>query len=344
MAPGEPLRLALTLALSAAGGLAAYALGLPAPWIAGGMFAVAVASLAGVNTFVPMALRPPVFLVLGIYAGSGVSPETLNQMRTWPASFAILGLSLVLLIAGSFWWLHRRCGWDRNSALLASLPGALSLVVAAAEGLRADMKKVAISQILRVFLLVELIPLAALFLGEPQRGAGPNEVAPAGLAEVAVLIGAAVLVGYAFERLRLPGGWLLGGLAASGALHLTELVPGQLPAALVVPSTVLLAAVTGSRFRPGDWAMLPTLAGPALVAFVIASGVSAAGALAVTALFGVNIIQTLLAFAPGAIEVLIILAYGMDTDPAYVAAHHVARFVALAAAVPLLGRWLDRKP
>ena len=34
------------------------------------------------------------------------------------------------------------------------------------------------------------------------------------------------------------------------------------------------------------------------------------------------------------------LAYQMNIDPAYVAAHHVVRFVALVVAVPLVARWL----
>ena len=113
---------AITLAISAAGGFLAEQLGMPAAWIAGGLVAVAAASLAGVNTDVPVALRAPVYLVLGIYAGSGVTPETLLQMQTWPASFAILGVSLVAMIAGSYWWLNGRCGWGRYDALLASLP------------------------------------------------------------------------------------------------------------------------------------------------------------------------------------------------------------------------------
>ena len=50
------------------------------------------------------------------------------------------------------------------------------------------------------------------------------------------------------------------------------------------------------------------------------------------------------AFAPGALDALIILAHDMDVDPAYVAAHHLARFLALVAAVPLLARWLHRHP
>jgi membrane AbrB-like protein len=137
-----------------------------------------------------------------------------------------------------------------------------------------------------------------------------------------------------------PGGWLVGGLLATAALVLAGVVEGALPGWLVVPFTVALAAIAGSRFRPGDLAILPRIAGPALVAFAIAALVSAAGAAAVTLIFGVSFVQTLMAFAPGAIEAVTILAYQMNVDPAYVAAHHVARFIALVAAVPLLARWL----
>jgi uncharacterized membrane protein AbrB (regulator of aidB expression) len=112
----------------------------------------------------------------------------------------------------------------------------------------------------------------------------------------------------------------------------------------VLPATVVLAAIAGSRFRPGDLAILPRIIGPSFAALTIAILISAVAAGAVTLLFGVQFVQTLLAFAPGALEVLILLAYQMDVDPAYVAAHHVVRFLALVAAVPLLAHWLDRHP
>ena len=158
-------------ALSAAGGLLFQSLGMPAGWVSGGLLAVAIASLAGFDSDVPQPIRAPVYLVLGLYAGGGVSQQTIHQMATWPLSFAILGVSLVALIASSYWWLHMRCGWDRNAALLSSLPGALSFVMAAAEGLKADLKKVAIAQSLRLLILVEVIPIVALVIGHPSPAA-----------------------------------------------------------------------------------------------------------------------------------------------------------------------------
>ena len=66
--------------------------GMPAGWVAGGLLAVAVASLAGVNTDVSARLhaRRSSSSSASIPA-RGVTQETLHQMQTWPASFAILG-------------------------------------------------------------------------------------------------------------------------------------------------------------------------------------------------------------------------------------------------------------
>ncbi len=335
-------RIAVTLGISALGGFLAQSLGMPAGWIAGGLLAVAVASLAGVNTEFPRPWNAPVFLVLGIYSGTGVTHDTLNQMQTWPASFAILGLSLIGLVAGSYWWLNGRCGWAKNDALLASLPGALSFVIAAAENLRADMKKVAIAQSLRLIILIEAVPLVALLVGHPTSSPALVGRPVAGPIDLAILFVAGTAASLVMNRLKLPGGWILGGLFASAALLLSGVVEERLPAFLVVPCSIALGAIAGSRFRPGDLAILPRIAGPALGAFAIAVLFSTVGASAVTLIFGVNIIQTLLAFAPGALEGLTVLAYQMNIDPAYVAAHHVVRFVALVIAMPILARWLAR--
>ena len=337
-------RLAVTFALSAAGGAIAYLANMPAPWIAGGLLVVAAASLAGVDTDVPVRLRPVPYLVVGIYSGSGVSEQTLHQMQTWPASFALLALSLVALIGGSYAWLHGRCGWDRNSALLASLPGALSFVLAAAEDLKADMKKVAIAQSLRLLILVELIPLLALLIGHPLDAPAAQRAFHGGPVDLALLFGVGGVLAYVLERLGVPGGWMLGGLLATAVLALGGWAEPGLPWPIAVFGMVGLAAIGGSRFRPGDWALLPAIAWPALGAFAVAMAISAVAAGAVTLMFGINFLQTLLAFAPGALDALIALSYSMSIDPAYVAAHHVARFLALVVAVPLLARWLNRHP
>ena len=85
-------------------------------------------------------------------------------------------------------------------------------------------------------------------------------------------------------------------------------------------------------------------------AFLVALAVAALGAVAVAAATGRGVGQTILGFAPGGLEAMVILAFVLKADPAFVAAHHLARFVAMSALVPagarvILGRgWADRDP
>ena len=60
---------------------------------------------------------------------------------------------------------------------------------------------------------------------------------------------------------------MLGGLFASSGLLLSGVVDARLPFPLVLPFVIALAAMTGSRFRPGDLAILPRILKPALIAF-----------------------------------------------------------------------------
>ncbi|WP_161138715.1 AbrB family transcriptional regulator [Propylenella binzhouense] len=340
------LRISVTLLAGAAGGsLASYA-GLPAGTLSGSLLAVAIVSLAGFPTEVPNWLRLPVYLFLGIYAGTGVGPETIVQMRTWPVSFAVVLATLVVVVAMSYRWLNRWCGWDPISALLAAMPGSLAMVMATAESVNADLRKIAVTQTVRLLILIEIIPLLALLtgVGTGAPDAPVHETATADLHQVAMVFALGAVGGILLMRARLPGGLMLGGLIATAVLYLTSAVDGQLPPGLVAPATVVLGAVAGSRFRPGDWQLLPRLGGPAIVAFAIGMGISLAAATLVTVTLGVGFIQAFMAFAPGAIEALIIVAFALDVDPAYVAAHHVVRFFAISLTTPLIAKWVSKRP
>jgi hypothetical protein len=84
--------------------------------------------------------------------------------------------------------------------------------------------------------------------------------------------------------------------------------------------------------------------GPSAGAFVIAVIISGVGAVLVWWLFDLPLNQLLIAFAPGALEVMIILAFVLGLDPTFVAAHHLVRFIGIALTLPLLTRLFLRQP
>ena len=87
--PRELLKIAETLLIATAGGVAFTLIGFPAGLIAGSMLAVAVAALIGRPMQVPLPLARVCFVLVGILLGAVVTPEMLEGIAAWPASIAI---------------------------------------------------------------------------------------------------------------------------------------------------------------------------------------------------------------------------------------------------------------
>lgn len=331
-------RIVVTLALAAAGGsLFAYA-GMPAGWLSGALVFTAIAALAGVKVGVSGWLRLPTFVVLGTSMGSAMSPDTLQTMVTWPITMAVLALSVPVMMVAVVFYLEKVAGWDRRSAFFAAVPGALSAVLAMAESTGADTRRVVFGQSLRLFALVALLPAALGGLGHQPAGVLPTApVAPdAASFLTSLLIG--ISGGYLFERLRFPGGAIVGAMLASGVAHGSGLVEGRLPDIFLVVGFIVLGANTGSRFAGTPLETLKRFFVDALMALIIATVVTAAFAVLAAWLAGESHVQVMVAYVPGALEAMTIMAFVLGLDPAFVAAHHLARFLGLSLAIPVISR------
>jgi uncharacterized protein len=257
----------------------------------------------------------------------------MEQMPAWPLSLIGLGLTMIVVTASSYAYLRRVAGWDPATAYFGSIPGALSMTLAVAETSPADLRRVSMSQTIRLFMLVAVVPLMVTAVDVPPHGSMDVVDDPADLALLmAAGAGGAVLGVLA----RLPAGLLLGAFIASGLLHGSGVVEGQVPPMLLVPAFILLGVMLGLRFAGTGWRALAGMLHASLGAF--AAGITAAfiGAVAVSHLLALPLGQVLVAFAPGGLEAMAILALALAVDPAYVAAHHLARFLAMTVVVPLL--------
>lgn len=329
----------VTAALAAGGGWAFAALGWPAAWLMGAMVAVAAAALAGLPVGLPAGPREIAFLLLGISMGSSLTPESIDAMRAWPASIALLFASMAATMLISAWYLRRVHGWDPITARFASMPGAFSAVAVIAATSNADLPRVILAQSLRVFTLVALMPpILALTAGGasvPAMAMAAPDVnsLPEALGVLALSGGVAILL----NRLNVPAGTLLGAMLASAALHASGLVHGRFPPPLVIAGFVATGAVIGARFRGTKLSTaLRTLPGAAvsiLLALLISAGFAELGSLVLGLGFG----QLWLAYAPGAVEAMAAMALVLNLEPAFVGAHHILRILGLNLVGPL---WL----
>lgn len=330
-------RLAVVLAIGALGGFVLDRLGMPAAWLSGAMVSTGIAALLGLNAPVPNRLRDAVFVVLGVSMGAGVTPDVVGRLSAWPVSLAGLAVTVAAVTAGTYLFLRRIAGWDPASAYFGAIPGALSMTLATAELSRADLRKVSLSQTIRLFMLVVVLPVVIGNV-EGTTGAGITSVViddPVAFA----LLGAAGLLGSAIAaRLGIPAGVLIGAFIASSLLHLFDVVHGVLPDAVQIPAFVCLGSFLGLRFAGTSLrAVIGTIA-VGVGAFAVALAIAAFGSVLVAVATGLAMGQVLVAFAPGGLEAMVILAFLLGVDPAFVAAHHLARFLAMTIAVPFIAR------
>ncbi|QIB36248.1 AbrB family transcriptional regulator [Ancylobacter pratisalsi] len=328
----------LTLVIAGGGGALFAVLGMPAGWLSGALVLTAAAALAGVPVVVAPRLRTVTYIVLGTSMGATITPETLRGIASWPVTMAVLALSVPVMMVAAVLFLEKVSGWDRRSAFFAAVPGALSTVLIMAESAGADTRRVVFGQSMRLFVLVALLPAALSSLGHQPAGTLPvNPVVP-DLTSFLLALGVGVFGGLLAERVKFPGGAMVGAMLASGVVHGFGLVQGQLPDIFLIAGFVVLGANTGSRFAGTRLSTLRHFLIDSIGALLITTAIALVFAVLGSWLADEPLSKVLVAYVPGALEAMTIMAFVLGIDPTFVAAHHLMRFLALALLIPVIAQ------
>ena len=198
----------------------------------------------------------------------------------------------------------------------------------------------------RVLLVVFAIPIWFQFSGQLEGidrsaiGVGLGEVAPGDLAVLAVTgaLGWAVA-----HRLRLPSAPMIGPLFASVILHVADLSHSQPPRELVNLAQLVIGASVGCRFAgtPTREVLRALASGAGLTAIML--GTAAGFAALVNLLTGAAMPAAILAFSPGGLPEMTLMALALGVDVAFVATHHVVRILIIVTLAPLLFRTLGKR-
>jgi membrane AbrB-like protein len=326
------------------GGLLFHSLGIPAAWLSGSAIAVTLWGLTGWAVLMPRALSDLAMLLSGATMGAAMTPAAIAAISRYPASLILLVIAVVAITASSALWLMRASGWRKDDAVLASVPGGLSTVMAVAADRNASVGAIAIVQNLRLFALIALLPSVVVISGS---GVNSGTLIGEGLpVESATSMGlvllGGLLVGTLLARLRVAAPILLGAVLVSTAGHATEFAAGVIPPVLATAGLVLIGIFISERFRD----LNPTAIRPALLAgfssFAIGMTVAAAFASLASWVSGVTFADSLIAFAPGGVEAMTMLALILGLDPLYVGIHHLVRFIGIALTIPFVVTWLQR--
>lgn len=338
-------RFVLTLIIGGAGGYLFLSLKLPLPWMLGSMTAVTVSTLLRVPVFAPPKVRPPMTAVIGVLLGSSFHPGLLAQLPGWLPT--LLGLALVSAISGMACslYLHRIAGFDRTTAYFAGMPGGLVEMIEVGGQKGGDEVSIALIHSARILMVVFAVPFLVQTIEGVSLGARPQTgvaIADAPLAIFAQLLLCAALGAAVGKVLNLPAKYLLGPLLVSGILHGSGLSTFVPPREIVQGAQLVLGAVLGARFVSAEPRRIVKILGIAAGMTVVLITSTVLCAWGVGAVTGVSPVSLILAYSPGGLAEMSLLALALHTDVAFVASHHLARVIMVMVAAPsafaLMGR------
>lgn len=338
--------LAESLLIGAVGGYVFDAVRFPAGWLAGSMVFVAAAALGGRTIYVPTPIARAFFITLGISIGGVVTPQTLHGVATWPVSIIMVSVAMAAVTVATVTYLTRVHGWNLLTAVFAGTPGGLSqvMVLAAEQGRDCDVRGVAIVQTLRVVILAVGVPaiLSLSGLAGPARlPAGAVALSQAPL-EFAILVGVSAAVALGLLRLGFPGGLIFGPMMVSAVLHGGAFVGVTMPFWASAAAMVGLGTVSGGRFTGTPFRMVLGYLGAGFGSFVVSLIVTAVIGAAVTMMVPVPLSDMIVAYAPGSVDAMMILALALHLDPVFVGAHHLTRVFVVSVGLPIIVHYLTR--
>jgi uncharacterized protein len=347
-----PARTTLTLArfvesalIGTLGGFLFDAAKFPAGWLAGAMVFAATAALAGRPIYVPAPLSRACSIVLGITIGGVVTPETLRGIATWPLSIVAVTVAMAASTFATVTYLTRVHGWNMLTAIFAGTPGGLSQVMALAteEGRDCDIRGIAIVQTLRVVILAVCVPAVLSLMGLAGAARLPAGVATIADAPIdfAILVGASVAAALGMLRLGFPGGLIFGPMMVSAVLHGGAFITVTMPFWLATAGMVGIGTVSGGRFTGTPFRLLFRYLGAGLGAFAVSLIVSGLIGAGVTAIVPLPLSGVIVAYAPGAVDAMMILALALHLDPVFVGAHHLTRVFVVSVALPILAYYFS---
>ena len=329
--------LARALALGAAGGAVFAWFNMPLAWMIGAMCVTTGASLGGVDVKIPQSLRQLMITVLGVMLGSAFRPEIVEQAGQWSLSLSMLFVYVasVAALAGLYFRLVPR--YDGATAYFAAIPGGLSEMIMVGGAMGGDDRTIALTHASRILLVVLIIPFWFRLVEGYQPSPGGAGVAFAAIPafDLAVLALSGV-VGFILARaLKLPAAALIGPMLVSAAAHLAGVTASRPPRELIIVAQVVVGTGIGCRFAGVPVARVLRAIAAAAGSTAIMLGVGVGFAVALNAMLGLPVAALVLAFAPGGLAEMSLIALALGVDPAFVSTHHVVRIFLVVVLAPL---------
>ena len=345
-----PLQAQLALlAPGAVGGVVASFLGLPLPYLIGGMMAVAAAAIhlskRGYDVSFPRPVRNACVAVIGTMIGGTFSHQMVALLPgLWVSLLAMV--VFVIIAHGVSYGIYRHLGnFDRNTAFFAAMPGGLVEAVTLGTEAGADARALSVQHFARIVIVVTLVPFGFfLWQGEivgSSAGQSFSQRSP-GLADLLIIL-ALMAVGLLLgKKLRLPAGHLMGPMVLSALFHGFGLWDTASPVWLLNLAQLVVGTGLGAMFGGTTLAMLLHAFGFGLIAVSAMLGLTVIFAVSLATLMPLPVDTLIVSFAPGGVSEMGLIALSLGASPVFVAIHHLFRISLTAIACGFMARGLAK--
>lgn len=329
---------------------------IPAPYLVGSLFGTWLVGSFSLNylerlTFIefgiPRWFHKSTIVGLSVLIGASFSPEILANLSLWTSTVVAMLLATVIATLAGYYYLHRWRHYDKRMAMFCSLPGGQAEIIAISRDLIEKDYVVAFCHLVRVVLVVSLVPIL-LAITQGREGVAESYVVTASLTSVLdlswMMLAEFLCIGvggyFLATWIRIPIPHLLGPLLLSSGLHLIGWV-----AVLRINEFILLAQVTiggavGAKLAQIQLKELFAYFWDAVANAVIVISIYCAIAVLLAQFAGIDPMKVVLAFIPGGIYEVTVLALVFGFDVAFVAFHHTIRVLLIFLCLPFL---VDKK-
>ena len=336
-----------SIGLGIIGGALGNYLDIPLGWLLGAMVANMVASMQGLSLEIPNWLRTIALAALGVMLGTAFSPELVERVHRWSLTITGMICYLIVAVPWAMYYGQKVIGFDRLTAVFSSIPGGLSFMVVLASSVGANPRDTALAHTARLATILIVLPI---FINQlPDVGLGSAAMlttskAPINLEIMGIFFAVGIFGSIIARFIRIPSPYLLGPMILMMVLELTGLTSLQPPVEFTSVTQVVIGASIGAAFsgtKPRELAKTLILSCGLTLSLLALAVVFAYGLNQWT---GIGFAVLLLAFVPGGLAEMGILALIMNIDPVFVASHHGVRVLLISLIVPVLAtRWLKPK-
>lgn len=330
------------LAAAFLGGWAFDAIGTPIPWLLGPLFVVAGANLAGLRLACPAGGRQLGQILIGTAIGLRFSPEVSAIVAGQIHWMVIAALAAILLGGLGAWIQMRLAGLDGPTAFFGSVPGGMAEMLALGDRFRAEPVALAVSQTVRVGIIVLTVPAGLTYLGEAGDAIFQPMASMVDWRALPLLLGGAVASALILNRAGMTNAWMLGACAFAAAITLAEIELSGLPGPFLILGQLLIGAALGERFEREPMRRAPLVIVGAAISTTILLAAGIVLALGIAAASGISVSTMIAATCPGGLAEMSITAQVLGLGVPLVTAYHITRIIMITVVTLPLFRLVRR--